>query len=188
MLRKQTICIAGIVSDSMASIVTVKSGGVHAGVSVSCKANIRRPRVQRGAWNCRCDGQQRAGRCRRVLHVCRLSSRLRSEGRRRAQASSGRASRGPRDHGRRSQPQRRRQSRWGSPLEPYCGSWAECFWEMSALRKSGHLPSCRIMVGARAATLLQSSLSCNCARRRSTTSLISCSTNIARAAMRCLCS
>ena len=54
--------------------------------------------------------------------VGRLSTRLRRKGWRRASAPPRRASRGPRKHGEFNQPQRRRQSRRGSPLEHACGA------------------------------------------------------------------
>jgi len=74
-------------------------------------------------------------------------------------------------------------------LKCVVGAPAGTCWAMSALHKSGHRP-CRIT--SEHIRLFkpkdQSSLSSDCARRRSTASLMSLSTKTARAAMRCLCS
>jgi len=105
-----------------------KSGGPHETISfVRDVVHIRRSRVQRVTGNCWCDDQQQTGRRSRVLHVCRLSARLRRKGRRRAPPTPGRARCGShRYRGLCGQPERRRQSRWRSPLEPFRAGLSHC--------------------------------------------------------------
>jgi hypothetical protein len=59
---------------------------------------------------------QRAGGRGRLLHICRLSSRLHRKGRRRASSPACRACCGPGCHGGPRQLERGRQSRWSSSL------------------------------------------------------------------------
>src|SRR5215468_5659836 len=107
MLRKPTVCTAGspLHPTTCHRFVMAKSGGAHAAISVLCKVvYLRRPRVQCIVGNCRCHGEQRTGRRGGVLHVCWLSSRLRCEGWRSAEAPTRRACCSPRCHGESNQP------------------------------------------------------------------------------------